>query len=341
MDCHDSPLVSNMSLMLHVVFWEQREGWRRGKRRGAECGVAPWQQQILDLLNLGTVTDVTQPTGTSTALTLHFHCYLQFFLMCPYSKESLLLICQTAIKIKKIKAPNSPLDFAHTCLLSTPCKEPWRKWHTIAIAHSSPLQVFDEAELRPQLQNTVWCWWCGDVVLIMNSIRARVKMHRVQRCLPHWSQLSQQLCAVDSLPFPLQGGLTLSVAVSIWFPLQWKCCRQRISPVPVQTWGRVGRTGPCLEEGDDLVWWRGCLCSQQRQVEGGTGRVWGQAAVSVHWRQNIHAGRQFVSWDFNFCLSIPDLCCRELSRAVISSSLHMQELSFCNLSLAFRTSGES
>lgn len=43
----------------------------------------------------------------------------------------------------------------------------------------------------------------------------------------------------------------------------------------------MGKTGPCLEEGDDLVWWRGCLCSQQRQVKGGTGRVWGQAAVSV------------------------------------------------------------
>lgn len=95
------------------------------------------------------------------------------------------------------------------------------------------------------------------------------------------------------------------------------------------------------EDGDDLVWWRGCLCSQQWQMKGGTGRIWGQAAVSVNWWQNIHTGRQFVSWDFNFCLSIPDLCYGELSRAVISSSLHVQELSFCNLSWAFGTSGES
>lgn len=111
------------------------------------------------------------------------------------------------------------------------------------------------------------------------------------------------------------------------------------SPVPGQTEGRVSRKGPCLEDGDDLVWWRGCLCSQQRQMKGGTARVWGQAAESVHWWQNIHGRRQFVSRDFNFCLSTPDLCYRELSRAVISSSLHVQECSFCNLPLAFGTSG--
>lgn len=44
----------------------------------------------------------------------------------------------------------------------------------------------------------------------------------------------------------------------------------------------MSRAGPCLEDGDDLEGWRECLCSQQWQMKGGTGRIWGQAAVSVN-----------------------------------------------------------
>lgn len=232
MGCQDSLLPSNMSLMLHiVVFWEQRKGWRRGKTSGTECGMALWQQQILELLSLGAVTAVTQPIGTSTALTLHFHGSLLIFKkMSPYSKESLLLI-------KKIKVPNLPLDFA---CYPQPAQEPLGEWLTVTIAHSSPLQLSDEAELRPQLQNTVWCWWCGDVVPIMNSIRACVKMHGVQHHIPS-ALSSQQLCAADSLPFALEGPLTLSVPVSSWLPLQWRCGRRRMQPGAVQTQGRVSR----------------------------------------------------------------------------------------------------
>lgn len=211
------------------------------------------------------------------------------------------------LKLRKSKPPTLLLTLHALGCYPHPPEGSWRKWHTVAIAHSSPLQVFDEAELRPQLQNTVWCWWCGDVVLLMNSIRARVKMHRVQCCIPHWSQLSQQLCAVDSLPFPLQGGLTLSVAVSIWFPLQWECCRQRVQPHPSADLGEGEQNRALLGGGR----WP-CVVERVFVFSAETGegrhRKGLGAGSSKCWWQNIHPGRQFASWDFNFCLSIPDLC---------------------------------
>lgn len=262
MDCQDSLLVSNMSLMLHVVvFWEQRKGWRRGETRGSECGTALWQQQILELLSLGAATDVTQPIGT-------------FFYLSIVKRISASDMPKLPLKLRKLKPPTFLLPL-RACY-PRPAPEPLRKWHTVAIAHSSPLQVSDGAELRPQLQNTVWCWWCGDVVLVMNSIRARVKMQGVQLCIPRRSQCSQQLGAVDSVPFASEGPLTLSVLVSICSPRQGKWWRQRMLP---RASADLGEGEQNLEDGDDLVWWRGCLCSQQGQMKGGTGRIWGQAAV--------------------------------------------------------------
>lgn len=80
----------------------------------------------------------------------------------------------------------------------------------------------------------------------MNSIRARVKMQGVQHRIPHWSQRSQQLCAVDSVPFALEGRLTLSVLVSIWSPLQWKCCRQGMLPGASADLGEGEQNGALL-----------------------------------------------------------------------------------------------
>lgn len=71
LDCEDSLLVSDMSLMLHrVVFWDWRKGWTRG----TECSIALRWHQILQLFNLGPVTDVTHPVCTLIALTLYFQC---------------------------------------------------------------------------------------------------------------------------------------------------------------------------------------------------------------------------------------------------------------------------
>lgn len=71
-------------------------------------------------------------------------------------------------------------------------------------------------------------------------------MQGVQRCIPRCSQRSQQLCAVDSVPFAWEGPLTLSVLVSIWFPLQWECCRQRMQPAARADRGEGEQKGASL-----------------------------------------------------------------------------------------------
>lgn len=75
-------------------------------------------------------------------------------------------------------------------------------------------------------------------------------MHGAQRRIPHCSQLSQQLCAVDSVPFASEGRLTLSVLLSSCFPLHWKWCRQRMQP------GASAERGEAEHSGAWLGGWR-------------------------------------------------------------------------------------
>lgn len=121
--------------------------------------MALWQQQILELLSLGAVTDVTQPIGTSIALTLHLQRYLLIFFLnvSIFKRVSASDTSKLPLKLRKSKPPTFLLTLHALACYPYPVQESLRKWHTVAIAHSSPLQAFDEAELRPQLQNTVWC----------------------------------------------------------------------------------------------------------------------------------------------------------------------------------------